>query len=62
MGPDPSALDTLKLLRSWTVAGRCPVFDEKKREVVFDETSLKVRRGADRGRRVCGGGMWGLFG
>ncbi len=42
MGPDPSALDTLKLLRSWTAAKRYPVLDEKKREVLFDDIVLKV--------------------
>ncbi len=43
MGPDLSALDTLKLLRSWTMAKRHPVLDEKKREVIFDDVFLKVR-------------------
>ncbi len=43
MGPELSALDALKLLRSWTMDKKRPILDEKKREVIFDDVVLKVR-------------------
>eukprot|EP01084_Bolivina_argentea_P274370 467645_1 len=44
MGPDLSALETLELLRSWAMAKKHPILDEKKKEVIFDDVFLKFSK------------------